>query len=618
MAGYENKTDEDIYRHADYVYGLYGEVRATITSVRDLVRHRLIDEIHELETQGIKPAFSSRPLAIVHQARAFADDSILNYQVFPFDNSIEEDALTSNLERFLTGVKPELARTVGFPFADGFYNYFETGRGIWKMRFDSARACDGEFPFVVTAVDPYGYARLRGTRGLTFVVEKETKNISVLCDELYGQHGEGKVKRAWKIPGELTKMAKDKPSMDVELTYCYDREYEWCYLSYMASDNGSTSDSPIVGQLLWKRPHYMGQVPFVEAFCIPMGQDRPREQGVGLAFPILSMLQQENILFSKFANDAEIGSRPLAHMQRADGSVIVEQIHPGYTSERQVKEWKEMVLTQNEVVLDKLTAFAQNDIARMTFPEIAFSGQIMQLSGEAYRQALSGLAAKLKQFMTQPQVAISLLAGMLLERVEYFMTPEMANLLAPDNTEDYLDSCSVALATSRTTGKEKGSLSVVAKDIQGHYRVDVTIEPNLPSDDSAKVDRFVALRGAELDFDTAVREYLQPEHPERVIEAHWDEILMAEFPEYRQAKLQKMLVERLERDPELGQMFQAVGQQALQAAEQQSAMQQQQQMEMQAQQQQMQQAQMMQQQAMMGGMGQGQMMPPPPQVQPVM
>jgi hypothetical protein len=616
MAGYV-KTDSEVYQHANYVYGLYDEVRSTVTSVRNLVRHRTIEEAKELEAQAIKPAFSSRPLAIVHQARAFADDSILNYQVFPQDNSIDEDKVTSNLERFLSGVKPELARTVGFPFADGFYNYFETGRGIWKMRFDSARACEGEFPFVVTAVDPYGYARLRGTRGLTFVVEKESKNISVFCDELYGQHGgydeKGKVvkKRGWQVPASLARMAKDKPNTDVEITYCYDRKHEWCYLSYMSTEDGNTSDSPVVGELLWKREHYMGQVPFVEAFCIPMGSgDRPKEQGVGLAFPILSMLQQENILFSKFANDAEIGSRPLAHMQRADGSVVVEQIYPGYTSERQVKEWKEMVLQQNEVVLDKLTAFAQNDIARMTFPEIAFSGQIMQLSGEAYRQALSGLAAKLKQFMTQPQVAISLMAGMLLERVEYFMTPEMAEVLCPDDTEAYLESCSVALATSRTTGKEKGSLSLTAKDVQGHYRVNVTIEPSLPSDDSAKVDRFATLTGAGLDFATAVREYLQPEHPEQVIEAWEDQQLMEMFPEYKQAKMQKMLVDRLERDPDLGQMFQQVGQQALQAAEQQKALEQQQMMEMQAQQ---------QQQAMMGGgMQQQQQMMPPPQVQPVM
>ena len=208
MAGYV-KTDSEVYQHANYVYGLYDEVRSTVTSVRNLVRHRTIEEAKELEAQAIKPAFSSRPLAIVHQARAFADDSILNYQVFPQDNSIDEDKVTSNLERFLSGVKPELARTVGFPFADGFYNYFETGRGIWKMRFDSARACEGEFPFVVTAVDPYGYARLRGTRGLTFVVEKESKNISVFCDELYGQHGgydeKGKVtkKRGWKQRGNF-------------------------------------------------------------------------------------------------------------------------------------------------------------------------------------------------------------------------------------------------------------------------------------------------------------------------------------------------------------------------------------------------------------------------------
>lgn len=576
MAGYGDKDEQQIYQLAERVYSAYGEAHKRINEARNLVRYRLVDEMKELEAQAIRPAYSSRPLATVHQARAFADDAVIEWEVLDFDNSLKESRKTTKLERWLGGVKGELARTVGFPIADFFYDYFEAGRGILKLGFDETRACAGEFPFLIESVDPAGYARVRSNRGLVFVVEKETKDATVLCDELYGHYGDAKAKRSWKIPDELKELEKHSPYATVELTRCYDREYEWCYLSYVGSESGSES-KPIVGQLLWKREHCMGQVPYVEAFCVPTTGNRPEELGMGVIYPVLSMLRQENILFSKFANDAEVGSRPLAHYIGVDGAVVVEQVYPGYRTNGPAREWKEMILSQNEVVLDKLSAHAQNDIARMTFPEIAFSGNILQLSGEAYRQALSGLGAKLKQFMNQPQVALSLLASMLLERVEYFMTPEMARTFSPKDTETYMQSCSVALSVKSSRGKEEGAFALTAKDVKGHYRVNVTIEPSLPQDDNARIDRFVQVRGAGVPFEIAVREHLHAKNPEEYIEAYNHELLMAEYPEYKKTTLDMMLIDKLERDEAFAHMFLLNAQKTLEQAEQeqQAAMEQQ-------------------------------------------
>lgn len=550
------KDEAQIRAIADRMLGAYGEAHARMTEVRNVVRYRLIEELKRLKSQGITPAYSSRPLAIAHQARAFLDDSIIKYEVLDHDNSIKENRITTPLEKWLSGIKPTYAEMGLFPFADWIYDYFEVGTGVLKLRFDFGRAAMGEFPFVLEAVDPTNWACMQGTKGLVWAVERECKDAAVLCDELDTQLS-GVKEANWKIPEWLKQMGKESPDASVEFMSVYSRDTCWTFVNALTSDE----EEARAGQLLYKYEHYMGRVPFLPAYCTAIHSNRPEEKGFGMVYPILSMLKQENILFSKFASDAEIGSRPLATYVDDMGHQIVEQIYSGWKSERPIRAgtFEPMNLTQNNEMMDRLLTVAQNDINRMSFPEITYGGDIIAQSGEAWRNVLSGVGAKIRQYGNQPQSVLGILAGWMLERVEYFMTPAMAREFAPKHVDDYMDSCSVGLGTRSSVGKEKGLLALTAKDVKGHYRVRVTLEPNLPQDDTAKVDRFTRVMAIEgFPFEQALRTYLQPEHPEEFIEAYWENILMAELPEYKEVKLRRAFIERMEQDPKLAEELQAL------------------------------------------------------------
>lgn len=562
------KDPDKMLTYADAVYAQHQTRHTRGLEVRNRVRQRKREELKQLESQHIPAAQSSRGLAIVHQARSFVDEANLKYMVLPLDNSLKEDTATSNLERWLDGLKGTWQERDLHPFSDFLWDYFEVGTGIFRLTFDDTQAAEGEFPFLLLPIDPLQCGWIRSSRGLVFVVERELKEAAALCDELDNMYARAGKDKAWKLPDDLVEWGKSEPTRTIELTRCYDREMETMFYRGLASSGDSAGGGRL---MIWQKPHNMGREPHIMARCIPTHTDLPEEEGFGIVYPILSMLSQENILFSKAAVDATIEARPTARYQGNDGRYLVEQTYPGYESEKGARDFQVMDVHSNYDMVDRLMNVAQQDIQRMTLPEVAYSGNILAMSGEAYRQALSGLAAKIQQFTGQPKAAFARAAGFILERVEYFMTPEMARQLAP-GAQAYMESCSVALMVDTARGKQKGLMSLTAKDVKGHYRVRVDMDPSLPQDDTAKVQRFQGVVQTGYPWEQALRDYLQPEHPDEVIEARYDEMLMAENPDYKAFKLEQILKQKLMRDPKEFEAFMEWGMQRIMLMQQQQMM----------------------------------------------
>lgn len=487
----------------------------------------------------------ARAQAIVAQARSFIQSAAVKIEVIPRDNSQKEDEVTSKLERWLRGSQYSIQEQAGMVYRDALWHYFESGQWILRTLFDVDKAIQGMFPFCVDAIDPRQFAFQKSGQGLICAVIQEEKPAEIVRYELESYYRSAS-EPMWEIPSSL-ETAGTRP---IKVTRYYDDHDEYLWVD---------------GAPVWCKPHLMRRVPFDIAFCndVPATQDRPEEFGIGIIFPILDTLNNEQQIMTKVTAPVELMYWPMYMVPYPQG-YKVEQVYPGKTFEGAGLDSRAPQMVQptpNYQVIEQLQGRMERDINRATLPEAAFGPMNVPLSGYAYYQALSGLQERLKDYARQPEIAYARHLSLLLWAVGRFNSNDLTTSLGLDGEQakTYHASFAVAMSVSDETGRRrvKTRVDIDEKDVEGHGAVRVSLQPTMDKDEQSKFARAQMAKAMGMPDEYIYRDILQVEQPDAVINWKRSEELRAYNPQWQAFLMDDALQQLLALDKEMGKRFEA-------------------------------------------------------------
>lgn len=534
----------DKLSHATQLLAEFSAKHAEIDLVREIVRQR-VDPYEELEGGRLANVKQARAFALVFQLRSFFDRSARSIKVRPMSNSKKEQEKATLQEKWLEAESHMVSSRAGFVYSHGMWHGVESGEMILGLSFNPQRAVRGRFGFAPRAVDPRGAAYEWTDDGLGCFVTDETKLAGVLYKELagnsYGDKAQKKA-RGYAIPERLERSAKYRPTEPMKVLRYYDAAYEYMWIDQ---------------ELVWRRPHFMNGVPFVVGYFYDVPSDRPEERGRGAISPIRELLKEEETLYGTYASDAEMGSRPLVQYFDQDRARWeIGRMMPGahYPAPSNLPP-QNVEASPNFNLLMQLSNMLNEQIELNTLPKSnLLSGAPTPASGYSLSLQNEPIRARLASLRPNAELCLATHYEQLLTAYKFFNTPEMAAQLAPDDPELYLSSfaVSVDVEVKRSRKKQRSWLILDPDDISDHPQVEVSLNPDLPTDKAAQMSQFdLAMRSGNVPREWAWENILEVEDIDEMQKQWRADWLMQNDPETQEFVKAMWRKEWIEEDPDL-------------------------------------------------------------------
>ena len=438
-------------------------------------------------------ANSAMAWAIMSQVRSFFDRSTRNVQVLADKKGRKEDERTAKNELWLLGSSAMVNRRAGFVESNALVFGIETGEMILGQGFNPYLAKQGQFPIEVFAPDPLSSAYARSNYGLTHFISQEFRSVAALRDELhtYLARGSG---AGINVPESVSDGGVTDLLEDTRM-YTKTHEVRW-----------------VEGELVYRRKHFQPRIPVDVGYFGDMPSDLPEEWGRGIVGPVADLLELQQQLIDVFATDAELGQRPLGLLFDGMGKYEIVRLAPG--EEYGEGKAPNTALTPipyapNHQLLHELAEMIGAQIDFASLPRSVFSGANIQLSGYALDLFNQPIKAKLDDWKKYPELVLASHYEMRLMQVRRFNTPEMAQKFSPDDAELYHRSFNV-MATDdtpdQTTSRQNMKwYGLTADDVGESPSVMVSIDPNLPADEAARMQKMQAAVGMTGAFEWSAR-----------------------------------------------------------------------------------------------------------------
>ena len=437
-------------------------------------------------------------------------------QVLPQDESEEEEARCTKLEKYLAAVRWESERRAQRrAYSDFVWYFLARGAGVFKTLFYPDLVGSYYFPIRITARDWRYVYPVFGDTGPLFVVEKYERYVGDLKRELHALWGRKRDKEAtvWKPPDFGEYLDTDK----VEVVEYWD---------------DTLKGLRIAGEWVWLMPHHYqvegigGIIPYSFAFCEPTPLADAKWMGRSVIAPLKDIIKQQSILMSKVATATELFYYPQILVETPHGEAFVMSSAPGEV--RPVPPGSKVTVLNpvpNQALVTTLMAWYEKAISLFGLPEVMWGVQPGEVqAGYAIAMLQGGAKTKLAEKATEIEAAISRTYEHVLQLTEIF---------AP-----------LAKGGFRIYPAEGGGppLSVTADDVAGHYRNRVKITPELPQDQlmqwriAEMARRPHQVTKLPLASDAYIREeILKLKHPDIEAERVLDEFLSS-HPEIQEAK----------------------------------------------------------------------------------
>lgn len=511
MAEKKGLEQKNIQDRIEYAKGLYSKAVKYMEDVEDLFTGDYLIE-DEAEDVKITKVIPSRPRAILTKTLAMlAVRAELNLEVVPLKVAKKEQEACSILERWLDGYQYQVQYGAKKPlYRDWVFWFCLRGRGDLELRYYPELADDPEQLAIKTVVDdPMTIFPVWGREGIGYYA----KIYKVPAWEL--MEGFSKAYEGWNIPDLSEKKIDD----EVEVKEYWDKD----------------NHAAIVDEkLVYSKPNPFGFVPLAEAQAerTPLAAMEWASQGI--LYPIMNALKQQAQLMCKVATATEMFYWPEFLARTADGQLVKIETGPG--SPRQLPtnctELIQVKPTPNQALVETLNAWLQGDINLYSIPEIAWGIEPSNLqSGFAISQVLGQVMDRIQDKKENLEMAAGWHFGDLLRAIEKFGTEGNASF-------------SVVVRPEKQ-GQRKSALEISAKDVEGHYRVDCKITPQLPSDKMqnmklAQVARQPGVDGSPLLPDSYLRREIisveQPDEVEEELEAQMMEVTAPEIQAWKRQK----------------------------------------------------------------------------------
>ena len=531
--------DDKERAYAESIWNLHAVYFTRVEQTRGLSRFR-VRPGDTINGQKIHTAQTGHAFALINQFCAFANNNPVP-EVIPKDNTDAEDRHTSRIEKWLEGVPRAASKGRPNPYAAFLFNAAEVGRGYLLTEFDEYRALAGQFPFRIKSPDPAACAFQIDDNGVVCFVMKETRQVEPLLRELEKTYAAA-AKPKWTVPSNLRDLVERDPVQSVEVVHLYTEETHTLWVQK---------------DLVWRKPHLMGCVPVSMAFCLGMPSDKVEEMGMGLVYPSLDLLVNEQGIMSKAYTGFEFFTFPLVKVTYQDGAIEIVQARPGMKYPNAVAV-EQMPVVPNFQILQMLMQHSDTSINRVSMPEVSFGDDTKELSGFAYSQLLSGPMARIEKMLESLANAWAEHYALLLDRVEYFATSAMAKQFGAKGEEavtKYLEAFGTVSAPTTSPAQKKKSKVILDADAVGGYRdVSINLVPELPSDENAKYQRAQLARQVGLPMEYVLRDILKVESPDQVMAWMKKELIM-QVPMYQDFILKKGIKDTLNDDPKLAREF---------------------------------------------------------------
>ncbi len=288
-------TTEQYWQRAIALMASFTTKHREIDAVRDLTRLRKLP-LQVMEGKYLITARNAMGWAIAQQMRAFFDPAPRKVDVEirgVKKKGEDKGSKPKELATWLLGSSDEVNREMNDIESAFIWNGIESGNGIIGAAFDPYRAKQGLFPVEVMAPDPRNCAYDGSAYSMTEFVSQDLRTVGALREELAGY----RKKASGSGLFEPTKLVEDDPTTLAEDTRYFNDKVEVRFID---------------GELVYKRKHFLGRVPYAVANWYNVPSELPEEQGLGVISPVRDLLESYQQLIDIFATDAELGQRPLA------------------------------------------------------------------------------------------------------------------------------------------------------------------------------------------------------------------------------------------------------------------------------------------------------------------
>lgn len=498
---------DEYYAHALDLLAIFALKHGEIDQNRNVVRQR-IQPHEEVKGKRLITVRQARAYALVTAMRSYFARAAEKIKVRPENNSKKEVGYTTEQERWLSGFSHTIASRAGFVYSDAMWHGIESGEMILQASFNPIMARNGVMGLRPRAIDPRSAAYEWTEDGLGCFVIDETERIGVAYKELFGNYTKLGSKAGYTIPAEFQQAYERRPTDTVRITKYYDLENEYLWL-----------DTAHV----WTRPHFMGQVPFHIGYFYDMPTDwqHPEERGRGAISPIRDLLVEEETLYDIWATNAEFGQRPMVlYYDQVKAKWILGVSAPGSAYNAPMatppKEWKGEA---NFQLLEQLATMLNDQIASNTIPDPAASMR-GRISGYALSIMQEPIKLRFDALRPYAELCLGSHYEMLLLAYKKFAKKKMADRLAPQDSQSYLDSFAVSVDVDAKRGKVKQHswVSLNIDEISQHPYVEVSLKPKLESDKGAQTQQFeLAMRSGDIPRTWAWENILDVDDPDDML-----------------------------------------------------------------------------------------------------
>lgn len=367
----------------------------------------------------------------------------------------KEATRADKLERILRGFFEEHKRLrQSDVLRDGVPITLLRGRGGWVARYNPAAE---DMPIEIDTFDTYSVYPVFGKRGVEYMVREYY--MSPFEIQLYF---DGVTDMAIAEKKAAVLKTDEKTG---QLSTAHQRVIEYWDREIFAWSIGST--------LIDAREHEYGVCPYVEARINRTILDDKKWQAMGLLAGYHNDIKQMAAIRSKQATFFDLHYYPTLLYKSVDGNMVrFDPYAPPGTWEEVDESFQPIVLnpTANQEAANGLYQQFSSSLYKGTLSEITFVNDIPDVSGFLVSNMLSIIQDQLADYRDAFEVAYSNLASLVLRMLEY----------AADESEDgYIEILT-----------DGGFEKVTADDIDGDYRVLVTVKVSLPQDKLQKATIF--------------------------------------------------------------------------------------------------------------------------------
>lgn len=473
---------DEYYAHAIDLLATFSAKHGEIDMNRNLVRQRSVPD-EELKGKRLITVRQAHAFALVSQLRAFFSRAATKIKVRPENNSKKEIGYTTEQEKWLTGFSHAIASRAGFVYSDAMWHGLESGEMILQSAFNPLLARQGVLGLRPKAIDPRSAAYEWTEDGLGCFVIDETERAGVAYKEINGiyQWAGQKGAKGFALPKDFVGTAERHPTQTVKLLRYYDAVYEYFWI-----------DSKFV----WARPHEMQQVPFHVGYFYDMPSDwsHPEERGRGVISPIRDLLREKETLYDIWATNAEFSQRPMVlWFNQTANRWEIGVGNPGSKFDSPLQNpptaWRGSADYQ---LLDMLKQELNSQIEINTLPQSQLSGEQGSASGFALSLYNEPVKARFDSLRPYAELCLGSHYELILKAYKKFAKQKMANALAPQATQEYLDSFAVSVDIEVKGGKKKQHswTTLNPDDISENPVVEVSLNPSLPTDKGAQMQQF--------------------------------------------------------------------------------------------------------------------------------